>query len=547
MPSVTRPRTISAERCLLAGLVLVNVLVFGRIVFHSWVMWDDPHHVFNNPLVRQWWGQPWEARLGTPQFGYPIPLPVAIYAACWEMLGEQSAWAVHSISTLLHLVNTILVCGVVRRWSSNTYVGLAAGTIWSLHPIVCESVAWASNLNELFVAAGILGGVYVWERMIEGGERRLAVGLLVAALVAVASKPTAAILGGYIVVRTWFGGDENNGLYVYGAGAVAAVVTIGWALVHRLGWSAHVADIHNEATTGPWGIVMANSAGLYIRNYLWPLELHPVYQYIDFHRVDIMAALGLAGLVTGAGLVAASLYTRRRMGLPVCFAAIAYLPYSNVVSLPRIASDTYMYLPTVGVAAGLAWGGRRCFEWIGQDVTARKVMLSAACLIVVAWTSLASLQTGRWSSTEQLFEPLLGTPERLALPYGLVAYDKYRGGRVNEAAALLEAAWPHLKQGRALPRIAPRIFLEAGGRERAAEARLRAALVYGEGRGAWADAFEFLLTHDLPPPEGGRAGELFWQSLSAWQATQQESGLESLSNRRVQDYLAAHGFRRTAD
>ena len=531
-------------RWLLSVLLLVNLLVFGRAVTFGWVAWDDPIHVLHNPLVKNWFEAGWWNRFSTPRFGYPIPLPVAIYAVFWELWGEASAHAVHALSVLVHLVNLLLVFALGKRWSSSRWVGLVGATVWSLHPIVAEAVAWASDLNELLMACGVLLSAFGWERLIAIEDSTSGWWAVVSgASIAILSKPVAVVIGPFLLLRLGLdkaGGSDQRKLYL-AAGLLTSLLA-GWTVYHLFVWESHLQPVAQPLSDrGIWPLA-PKAIGLYARNYIAPTNLHPTYYRYLLWSAPAMVTAGLSVLISVVAVFAVTVWKRSGLAVPLGLFVLAYLPYSNLIPLPRFAADTYMYLPTVGIAVVVGWAGVSLVRRVGWRGTGRRIAGGFFVLLVAVGTSLSAIQVERWGSSEKLLAPLLGNPDSYALPYGWLAYDKYREKDYARAAALLDAAWPRLRQIRALLRMSPMIYLKAGAPRRAAEARLRVASVHGKTDADWARGFRFLVHNDLPPPRSSRERALFERSLRAWRENRGSASRPDAYGYRFEHYLERHGL-----
>lgn len=519
-------------------LVVVDLLAFGGVVEFGWVAWDDPLHVWLNPVVREWSGVSWYRRLMTPALGYPSAVPVGVYALFWDLFGEQSARPIHAFCLVVHVGNALLVWRLVLEWFDSRTVGWWAALFWSTHPVVVEGVAWVSNLKELTMTVFLLAALVAWERCLDddssGGWAAL---FGVTVLLGLWTKPTFVVVAPLATFRFWYRGEHDST-----ATSVWRWVLGGtWVVV--LAWTAHFASSYAsflgegaaKFEARSYGVTILKALGLQVRNYAYPFHLEPYYPF-DLIHFDVYALVGLVTLLAGSVATLWAIWRRSVAATPLVFASVAYAPYSNLRPLPRFTADTYTYLPSIGVAALLALGVETLRRGLADRGHRRWLATAAAGCLVAGWTSLSAAQVQRWRSTEALFEPLLGEPHKFALPYTLVAYEKYRIGEVEPAVDLLDRAWPRLQETRELPRFAPRAYVEAGRLERAAAARLHVADRYAEDREGWVRALEFLVRHDLPRPEG-EAAELFRRAVRAWRGAPQR--VKKLSVEEVDSYLAS--------
>src|SRR5690606_33645787 len=132
-----------------------------------------------------------------------------------------------------------------------------------------------------------------------------------------------------------------------------------------------------------------------------PLELHPAYYY-DPATATADVAIGVAAVLGFLLLVALS-WRRSRAAL-TCFvlAALWYAPYAQLMFIPRLAADTYTYLPGLFfliASTALLTSGRRPGS---PDRSTRTAGLLFVVLIL-ALAARTTSQAGRWADGASLW------------------------------------------------------------------------------------------------------------------------------------------------
>ncbi len=525
---------------MLVVLALAFVAVFGRGIIHGWVMWDDPVYILYNPLVHDWLAHSWYERLLTPHLGYPLPLPTAIYALFWHLGAGWSARLVHALSVMLHAANAALVFVLARRWFSRKKLALMAAALWCFHPVTVESVMWATDLKEVLVVCGILLALVGWEVFVEDAHRR---GLIVVAAgfaLALASKPTAVVLVGLLLLRTWISDPRRfrkpPTLMPLG---VVGVICIGWAVLAFEMHASLLAHGRQGFSQRSYLVTVLASLGSQLAHYVFPVNLQPYYP-LQLQHFDAQALLGAVGALVVVSALIRAIVRRSRLALPLGLFVIAYLPYSNLAPLPRVTADTYLYLPSVGLAMLIALG----VSWLANLLAERTRRPAGAYALLVAWVVtcvvLSTAQVDRWSSTRALWAPLLGAPQRLALPYSLIAFEDYLAGRSGDAADLLERAWPVLRHSRQLPRFAPKAFLGANRPALASDATMRVLEMYGGDAELPLQTLRFLVRHDLPLPTTVENRPLVEQMVAQWRS--RSLGAREIPPSRLERYFHQRGW-----
>ena len=132
------------------------------------------------------------------------PLSTLSYMFNYAMLGNaERSTGYHWTNFLLHLGNVLLVYALSLRLMGTRVRAFAVAALWSVHPVLTESVTYIVGRPELLAGAGVLGGFLLYLVATETfGLRRWAAlgGAAAAAAIGVSSKESAVAVAGVIVV-----------------------------------------------------------------------------------------------------------------------------------------------------------------------------------------------------------------------------------------------------------------------------------------------------------------------------------------------------------
>src|SRR6266508_1994538 len=143
--SQTRRRTFLA--CLV--LSCLTLATFWPVTRHDFIIYDDPDYVSENPHVQgglNWKSVAWA--FGTSHTGNWHPLT-------WlsHMLDCQVFWLKpgypHLTNVLFHAANTLLLFLVLNRMTAALWRSASVATLFALHPLHVESVAWVAERKDL--------------------------------------------------------------------------------------------------------------------------------------------------------------------------------------------------------------------------------------------------------------------------------------------------------------------------------------------------------------------------------------------------------------
>ncbi len=338
----------------------------------------------------------WRADVfGTPdrpsgQSGFWRPLVLLSFRAEFLLTGGAEApfaWLSHVTNLLLHGLATWLLWRLLLRLDLPPAAALLAATLFAVHPVHAETVAWMSSRGDLgaFVLA-TLATLLLLRRDAPGpGAWRdvpAAAALMVGALL---FKETAAILVASAVLPVrWRGRSWASAL---------AAPALALGVYGALRAASFTRAIAPDAYTGPakasvrcwtWLSTLPDA----LRLVTWPgpaSPLHPVAAVDSWSRPDVLG--GAAVLVLLGGL-AAWAWRRREAalgwGLVVLVVALLMLaPWARYpTGYPEIAApfyERYFYAAAVLPGLAAAW---LCRRWLDRAPRlAAAVTVAAAALI----------------------------------------------------------------------------------------------------------------------------------------------------------------------
>ncbi|HEX6882081.1 MAG TPA: hypothetical protein VF530_01810, partial [Planctomycetota bacterium] len=399
---------------LLAALLFALALaLFWRTTDFAFLNYDDDTYVTANPGVRgglSWEGLRWALTTGHAANWHPLTwlshqLDVELFG-----LDPRSH---HRTNVLLHALNAALCFLALRALTGASGRSALAAALFALHPLRVESVAWVAERKDLL--AGAFGFAALWAHAAyarQGGTRRHGLCLLLFAL-GLAAKPMLVTLPAlFLVLDAWplkrlfvtppaappvpppspaptRPGEVHGARLRYAVirekvpflllALASALVTL---LVQRAGGALGPLA---EVPLGPRLVNALRALGLYLSKSLVPEGLcviHPHPYLAAGGGWTVAAALGLGLLL--AWLV---LGWRRRRSAPYLLVGALWfvgllVPVLGLVQVGLQGwAERYTYLPSVGLALALVWGG-------AELCTARRrapgLALAAAALVALA-------------------------------------------------------------------------------------------------------------------------------------------------------------------
>ncbi len=415
--SAGRPAIPAWWRTVVAVVLIggAGLLAYGNSLRCPFVF-DDLPGIVDNPTIRHLWPL-WKALSPPANAGGASGRPLLnLSLAVNYAFGGLDVWGYHALNLLLHVLTALALFGVVRRTLARMnapcaagrgphddtpwLLALAAATLWTVHPLLTESVTAVINRAEELGGLFYLLTLYAFVRGVEapaeaeenarprttdnrhhsrggrtwfGGRRKprpcgwFAVAVL-ACLLGMASKEwvVSAPLMVFLYDRTFVSGTFREAWRRRRRVHLALAVT--WVPLALLMVASH----HRNDTVGfglgvsAWSYALTQCAAIvrYLRLSVWPEPL--VFDYGRYLVKSVAAVLPqalLLALLVGGTLLA--LRKRPKLGfLGAWFFAILAPSSSFVPLVTQTMAEHRMYLPlaavVVAAVAGLhAVAGRR--------------------------------------------------------------------------------------------------------------------------------------------------------------------------------------------
>ena len=154
---------------LLFGLVFWTFL---PVVDNDFVGYDDPDYVTANDHVQgglSWQGIGWAFR--STDFANWHPLTWLSHMLDCQLFGLQP-WGHHLTSIVLHALNAVLAFVLLREMTGALWRSLLVATLFALHPLRVESVAWIAERKDVLSTTFWLLTLWAYGRYVRQAEDR---------------------------------------------------------------------------------------------------------------------------------------------------------------------------------------------------------------------------------------------------------------------------------------------------------------------------------------------------------------------------------------
>ncbi len=444
---------VSARKLVLVGVALaaLTVAVFGGIVTHGFVYFDDTKYITANPhlaagltLRNIGWA------FTTLYFGIWHPLTWISYLVDVQIWGLAPVGA-HLGNLVLHVANALLLGGLLFRATRRLWCSAFVAALFAIHPLHVESVAWAAERKDVLSTLFWLLTLWAYQRY---GERcglgRYAL-VVLAFAGALLSKPMMVTLP--VVLLLWdFWPLER----IKAADRMGRRVLVRMVLekIPLLALAAPVAVVAVIAARAEGAVVslaslplaerVSNSlvgAATYVTKTVWPSKLACFYPP---HRESSPALLLGAALLIAAATGLALFGRRRWLFVGWSWFLVTLAPVIGLVQVAGQArADRYTYVPLIGVFIVVAWGVPELVARLVGPArwrVAAKAIAVAAVAAIAALSAAARIQVGYWRDSATLFKRALDVTENNWFAENWYGYALARQGDRVDAEAHIRRA-----------------------------------------------------------------------------------------------------------
>src|SRR5229473_2944198 len=390
-------RIAPEKRGLLLGcLLLLSFSLYANALVNGFV-YDDHSQIERNPYVHSFthigkiFGSSLLAQQGkqaAPNFYRPI---VNFgFLLCYKLFG-LSPYGFHLISVLLNCVVVWLVFLVSAELFSSEWLGLIAATVFALHPIHTEPVAWIDGISDVDVTIFYLLAFWLFLRQ-ESDEPRLMIrvraGMLASFALALFSKETAMTFPVLVTAyEHFYRADRLETSWTkkvsrYGWFWITQVIYLGVRAISVGRLSP--ARLHTDISLREVLFSALALIAQYGEKLLWPVPLvafYPFRKSVSFTDPQVLLGLGVLTAVCAAFVL---LWKRSRLYTFALFwMCLTIAPALNARWMAAtVFAERYMYLPSVGLSwllAGVIWW---CCRTIESRYRRLRWALGTAALVV---------------------------------------------------------------------------------------------------------------------------------------------------------------------
>ncbi len=394
-------------------LLAISALVYAPAVHYDFVSFDDKGYILDNPQVKMGWslaGIRWA--FTTTQYYHWFPLTWLSHMAVTQAAGLNPALH-HLVNIILHAANGALLFMVLQQMTGKQWQSVVVATIFAVHPINVESVAWVSERsNVLSLMLGLLCmGSYVRYVRKPGISSYGFVAMFLA--FGLMAKPILVTLPFvFLLLDYWpFGRFSRESLARVIGEKIPLLLLVGcsMAITFYNQWSIHVViPLERFSVSERMGNVLFSYVS-YLYKIFWPTKLAVFYPLrFGLPEAQVIAVGSFLFCVS----VGAFLVRKRAPYLLVGWLWYigTLLPMSGLVQAGSHAmADRYAYIPLIGISILVVWG---VFDFLVPLRRSSWFLGLLSLGILMALVIQAREQVRVWQNSITLFEHALNVTKK---------------------------------------------------------------------------------------------------------------------------------------
>jgi Flp pilus assembly protein TadD len=417
------------------AIVVGTLAAYAGVWNHEFVAWDDPAYITQNPEVLQGLtshGVRWA--FASAQVANWHPVTWLSHMLDVQIFGVNSGMH-HAVSLGLHILNAILLFGVLARMTGAVGRSAFVAALFALHPLHVESVAWASERKDVLSTLFLMLALGSYLSYVERPDWRRYLLLLVVFALGLMAKPMLVTLPFILLLLDlWpLARRERHSWYVLVREKIPLfVLAIALSAVTYL--AQRGAGAASQLAGVSRGLQIANAFVSYVRylgKAVWPSGLASLYPFPT--TIDGWKLIAAVVLLLAASIGAVVAKQRRPYVTVGWFWYLGTLvPVIGLVQVGYHAmADRYTYIPFIGLFIIVAWGATELSaQWRAQRV----ILASSASVVLLACIAVTNVQVRHWRDGVALWQHTVAVTDNNFIAMTNLGYELMQRDRLDEAA-----------------------------------------------------------------------------------------------------------------
>ncbi len=366
--------------CIIASITFI---AFLPSLHNCFVNWDDDRYIKLNPDVHGVSVGHIATVFTSTYLNHYLPITMLSFMGEYSLLKSDPA-LYHFTNLILHVVNALLLFGLIYALFGNYFVAFLTAVLFAVHPLQVESVAWIAERKGVLSATFYFISLLSYVHFRKSGKRAHWAACMLSFLLSLLSKSMAASLPFVLLLIDYLMGRklDKKALLEKAPFFILSAIFMCIAYFSRqdsMNQGPHFTTI--QIFLGP-----AYNICFYLIKTVLPIHLCALYSTGE-HAAGLTMKMALsAAAVCG---IAAAVYFSRRSSKTFIFCALFFfvtlLPVLQLVSSGgwTNVADRYMYIPLIGVYFLVATICSFLFKNAFRKQKAARAAIVAGCIAVV--------------------------------------------------------------------------------------------------------------------------------------------------------------------
>jgi protein O-mannosyl-transferase len=399
------------------ALIFVVLGVYMQVAHHDFVNYDDEAYVTKNPHVASGiTGKNIVWAFTSFHAGNWHPVTWLSHMADVQIYGLNPRGH-HLTSVAIHAVSSLLLLMLLFRLTGALWPSAFVATLFALHPLHVESVAWVAERKDVLSAFFWFLTLFLYAEYASKRKSSWYVLSLLAFVIGLMSKPMLVTLPAVMLLIDFWPldrfrqGDRETGMRQFSERLLALVkekipffaCSLLSSIVTLFAQKVAMTTLEVISVTDRIENALISYVK-YIGLTFWPHDLAMLY--LHPREQPLWQAIGslLVLLVVSAAVI---LVRRRYPYLAVgwFWYLVTLVPVIGLIQVgSQSMADRYTYIPLIGLFVMAAWG----VQDLTKNLPQRKIVLSLlAAAVIAASAAVTWQQIGYWRDSTTLFRHTL--------------------------------------------------------------------------------------------------------------------------------------------
>lgn len=420
-------------------LILITYSSFAPALKSDFVNYDDPHYVYENPLIKELTLKNTEKIFTTRTSDLYVPLVLLSYTV-EHYFFKIDPKGYHLTNIVLHLLNCLLVLFLTWLLTKNLFITMTVSGLFALHPLHVESVAWITERKDVLYALFYLLAILFYHLYKESTNKKYYILAIAVFILSCFSKAMAVTLPAILILYDYFYLQKRSWKMIidkipfFIISLIFIIVALKTMQLEGRGTEGLQYTVFDKIVAGCYGLFF------YLQKAIVPSYLSVIYPYPVKNGSSLPFIYLISPLILGVIFWLIFFFKKSTAIIKACFLffLISILPVLQIVpNTFTVASDRYFYLPSLGLFGIAAY-------LLNTLLEQKKIKSSFAWISISIVLLIFSISTYNrckvWTNSITLFTDVIKNYPTSDIAYGNLGLAYNNKGDFKTAVPLLQKA-----------------------------------------------------------------------------------------------------------